>query len=146
MTKTARQALLLEILRSRAVRTQEELAEALAARGAEASQVTLSRDLRELGVVKAPDGYREAEAVNTPAQEEQLARALRDFAISITPAASLVVIRTSAGAAGPLGLALDRSRLESIVGTIAGDDTIFVAAASAAKAIEAAKQLEELRQ
>ena len=145
MTKTARQALLLDVLRGRAVRTQEELVEALAEHGVEASQVTLSRDLRELGVVKAPDGYREAEALNAPLQQDQLARALRDFAVSMEEAGNLVVIRTSAGAAGPLALALDRSGLQRIIGTIAGDDTIFVATASASDAAALKSDLERLR-
>lgn len=144
MTKTARQALLLEVLRGRSARTQEELAAALAERGVEVSQVTLSRDLRELGIVKAPDGYREANVAASP-QEGQLTRALRDFAVSIGPAGSLVVLRTTAGAAGPLALALDRSGLERIVGTIAGDDTIFVATPSDREAVRLTAELEALR-
>jgi len=136
--------LLLEVLRGQAVRTQEELAAELAERGVEASQVTLSRDLRELGVVKAPDGYRESAVAASP-QEDQLPRALRDFAVSIAAAGSLVVLRTTAGAAGPLALALDRSGLERIVGTIAGDDTIFVATPSNRDATRLTAELEALR-
>lgn len=130
MTKAARQGLLLEIVRNRAIRTQEDLAAALAERGAEASQVTLSRDLRELGVVKTPEGYRESEAVAAPSAEESLQRALRAFVVSVRPAGNLVVVRTNPGAAGPVALALDRSGREEIVGTVAGDDTIFVATPS----------------
>ena len=134
MTKAARQGLLLEVVRSRAVRTQEELAAALAESGAEASQVTLSRDLRELGVVKTPEGYREPASVSAPAAEEELQRALRTFVVSVQPAGNLVVVKTNPGGAGAVALALDRSGRSEIVGTVAGDDTIFVATPSVAAA------------
>ena len=141
MTKAARQGLLLEIVRSRAVRTQEELAVALAESGAEASQVTLSRDLRELGVVKTPEGYREPAAVAAPAAEEELQRVLRTFVVSVQPAGNLVVVKTNPGGAGAVALALDRSGRSEIVGTVAGDDTIFVATPSIAAARSLTQEL-----
>lgn len=145
MTKAARQGLLLEIVRGRSIRTQEDLAAALARQGIEASQVTLSRDLRELGVVKTPEGYREPETIVAPTPEESLQRVLRTFVVSIQPAGNLVVVRTNAGAAGPVALALDRSGRDEIVGTIAGDDTIFVATESTGAAKGLARSLAEPR-
>ncbi len=144
MTKAARQARLLEIVRRRRSRTQEELAAALAEIGVEVSQVTLSRDLRELGVMKAPEGYREAGSAGVAAPPDQLARVLRDFVVSIRPAGNLVVIQTNPGGAGAVALALDRSGRDEIVGTVAGDDTIFVATDSAAEARRLAAELGRL--
>jgi len=144
MTKAARQARILEIIRGGSVRTQDALAARLNEQGVEVSQVTLSRDLRELGVVKSPEGYREAGAVPPPASEEQLARALRDFRTDCRAAANLVVLKTRPGAAGPLALALDRVGWAEIVGTIAGDDTIFVATASPAVAKALVRRLDAL--
>ena len=129
MSKAARQSLLLRIVRERTPRTQEEVAELLAARGVEVSQVTLSRDLRELGVVKAPQGYREPGAAPRP-PEETLLRALREFVLAVDVAQNLVVLKTNPGGAAAVALALDRSGWGEIVGTVAGDDTIFAATAS----------------
>jgi transcriptional regulator of arginine metabolism len=133
MSKTARQSLLLRVVRERRPRTQEELGRELRAFGVEISQVTLSRDLREMGVVKGPEGYREpGEAPRAPA--ETLRRVLREFVVGVEPAGSLVVLRTAPGAAAAAALALDRAGLPEIVGTVAGDDTIFAATRSAAEA------------
>ena len=140
MTKAARQARLLDLVRARTLRTQDELAVALAESGVEASQVTLSRDLREMGVIKTPDGYREPGAP-VPAPEETLQRILRDFVRSVVPAGNLVVVRTNPGGASAVALALDRSGNDDIVGTVAGDDTIFVATPSARSAGRLAREL-----
>ena len=87
------------------------------------TQATLSRDLRDLGVVKAPDGYR----LGGPAPAlSDLERATRQWLLSATPAQNQVVLRTPPGCAQPLALALDGSGLEEIVGTLAGDDTVLV--------------------
>ncbi|MBI1356121.1 MAG: ArgR family transcriptional regulator [Acidobacteria bacterium] len=140
MTKTRRQALLRNVVRRGGLRTQEELGEALAAHGVEVSQVTLSRDLRELGVVKTSEGYREPGALG-PAPLENLERVVREFLVDALPAQNLVVLKTNPGGAGPVAVALDRAGWPEILGTVAGDDTIFVATASADLALEAANRL-----
>ena len=142
MSKTARQSLLLRIVRERTPRTQEEVAELLAGRGVEVSQVTLSRDLRELGVVKSPQGYREPGAAPPP-PEEALLRTLREFVVSVDTAQNLVVLKTNPGGAAAVALGLDRTGWPEIVGTGAGDDTIFAATASVAAAKRLAAKLHE---
>ncbi|MCB1018540.1 MAG: ArgR family transcriptional regulator [Bryobacterales bacterium] len=140
MSKAARQSLLLRIVRERSPRTQEEVASLLASRGVEVSQVTLSRDLRELGVVKAPEGYREPQATPRP-PEEALLRTLREFVTAVETAQNLVVVKTNPGGAAAVALGLDRAGWKEIVGTVAGDDTIFAATASARSAGRLADRL-----
>jgi transcriptional regulator of arginine metabolism len=143
MSKTARQSLVLRLVRERSPRTQEEVAELLADRGVEVSQVTLSRDLRELGVVKSPKGYQEPGAA-PPAPEEALARTLREFVVTVDVAQNLVVVKTNPGGAMAAALALDRSGWKEIVGTVAGDDTIFAATASGGAAKRLAGRVREV--
>lgn len=135
MTKARRQALLKQVLGTRTLRTQEELSEALAAEGARASQVTLSRDLRELGFVKTSDGYREPALAAAPTPDrDEISRTFAEFLTAVETAQNLVVVKTGAGGAGPVALALDRGGFDEIIGTVAGDDTIFVATKSSCEA------------
>jgi transcriptional regulator of arginine metabolism len=109
--------------------TQAFLVRALEDRGFVATQSSVSRDLRELGAVKTPEGYALPTAGSTDNSE---VAAIADFLRSIAPAgANLLVIHTGTGAAQRVALALDRSGWPGMVGTIAGDDTIFVATESA---------------
>ena len=143
MSKNARQSLLLEVVRERTPRTQEELAELMADRGVEVSQVTLSRDLRELGVVKSPEGYREPDSAARPSGDALL-RTLRDFLVGVEVAQNLVVLKTNPGGAAAVALGLDRASWDEIVGTVAGDDTIFAATPSAGAAKRLAERLREV--
>ncbi|SRR6266540_84201 len=128
-----RQELIVELVRSGAVRSQGELQQLLRKRGIAVAQPTLSRDLRELGLAKTPRGYLAPEdgAGTQFAPDEmravKLERALRGSALSVQAAGSLVVVKTSAAAAQPVARALDEAGLADVVGTIAGDDTVFVA-------------------
>ncbi len=109
--------------------TQASLVSALENLGFVATQSSVSRDLRELGAIKTARGYE----LQSPAEagDEQVA-AVGNLLRSVTPAGSnLLVIRTGTGAAQRVGLALDRSGWPGMVGTIAGDDTVFVATESA---------------
>jgi transcriptional regulator of arginine metabolism len=109
------------------VRSQADLQEQLAAAGLEVNQATLSRDLRLLGVVKGKDGY-ELPAAPTlaPANAHQsLWHAVHTWLVDATAAQNLVVLRTPAGGAQALGLAIDHAELPGVVGTIAGDDTVL---------------------
>ncbi len=114
------------IIRSRRVGTQEELLAALAEAGEQATQATLSRDLTRLGArrVSRPDGA--FYEVDGPAAASAFA-ALRGLVVAVDANDSLVVVRTAAGAASAVARAVDDARLAEVLGTIAGDDTIFVA-------------------
>ena len=130
LTKQARQNLILDILRQKGAQTQEALAAEMKRRGAPASQITVSRDLRELGVAKVASGGGRAYALpGAPAaggDEGRLRRVLREFVRSIEAAGQFIVIKTPPSGAQPVGLALDQAALPEIAGTIAGDDTVFV--------------------
>src|SRR5262247_1512785 len=125
-----RQEIILDVVRGSAVRSQGELQQLLRKRGIAVAQPTLSRDLRELGLAKTPRGYLApgvAVARFAPAalREEKLRRILRSFALSVRPAGSLVVVKTPPAAAHPVARAIDEAELAGVVGTIAGDDTVF---------------------
>lgn len=123
MTKAYRQGQILRLIRTRAIHTQEELAQALRRAGINATQVTLSRDIRELGLVKTPEGYRQlAPAPAGPSLGQLVAEFLQDA----RTAKHLVVLKTSPGHANTVAVALDREQWPEIVGTVAGDDTILV--------------------
>jgi transcriptional regulator of arginine metabolism len=118
------------ILRQTAVGRQAELVRLLRAEGFEATQSSVSRDLRELGVVKGADRYLlpAAEEAFTPSHFEDV----RTFVKGHRPAGpNMIVLRTTSGAAQSVAIALDKARWPEIVGTIAGDDTIFIATAGA---------------
>ena len=123
MNKSFRQGQILKIIRNREIYTQDELARELAQFGIPATQVTLSRDMRELGLVKTPEGYRQLPAERTG---PELADVANEYLLDIRVAQNLVVLRTSPGNANTLAIAIDREELDEIVGTVAGDDTVLV--------------------
>lgn len=117
---------ILELVSTRAVRTQEELAEALAAEGWEVTQSSVSRDVAALRLVKAGGAYRRAPG-RAPSDPDE--RRIADGVLAADPAGdALVVLHTPPGEANRVAVAIDRLAWPDIVGTIAGDDTIFVAA------------------
>ena len=122
-----RQQAILEILGERSISRQAELVGLLRARGIDATQSSVSRDLRRLGVAKLADGYRTPEA---SAERSDLPP--EGFLRGVSPAGpNLTVIRTAVGAASRVAVFLDRAGWPEIVGTLSGDDTIFVATAGA---------------
>jgi transcriptional regulator of arginine metabolism len=125
MNKNFRQGQILNIIRSRQIYTQEELARELVQHGVQTTQVTLSRDIREMGLVKTADGYR-----TLPSEKSgpELADVIDEYMQDVKVAQNMVVIRTSPGNANTLAVALDNEDLPDVVGTVAGDDTIFVVA------------------
>lgn len=140
--KAWRQSQILDVIDQEAVASQEELRLRLAARGIEATQATISRDLKDLGLVKrAGDGaYARPGAERTsPATEEQLRRAIGTLVRGLERVDSLVILRTDPGQAQSVAVLIDRVRLEEVAGTIAGDDTILIVCrgAQAAGAVEA---------
>lgn len=132
MNKAYRQGQILKLIRNKSIFTQEDLARELKqSQGIETTQVTLSRDVRELGLVKTPDGYRQVTAV--PAGPD-LAMLAGEFLQDARVAQNLLVLKTSPGNANALAVALDNEDWPEIVGTIAGDDTILVVAPDPAAA------------
>lgn len=136
---------ILRLVREEVVRSQEELQRLLAERGFEATQPTLSRDVRELGLVKTPGGYalqgtpdRAADAAHRAAR---LQRTLSEAVLSVRVAGSLVVLRTPPAGAHPVARAVDEADLAEAIGTIAGDDTVFVATPGAVSARALAARL-----
>jgi transcriptional regulator of arginine metabolism len=123
MTKSFRHGQILKLIRSRSISTQEELARALKEMAIDATQVTLSRDMRELGLVKTTDGYREHG--REPAIM-QLATLASEFLQDVRLAQNQVVLKTAPGHASSVAVALDDEEWPEVVGTIAGDDTILV--------------------
>ena len=128
--KRRRQAALLRLIRTRVVADQAALVRMLQQRGFSATQASVSRDLRELGMVKAAGRYVPATGIPAapppPAEPPQM-----ELIISAQPVgANLIVVRTPPGAASTVAVRLDRSGSPDIVGTLAGDDTIFIAVRS----------------
>lgn len=145
--KTRRQLTILEIVDTQAVTTQDGLRALLRERGFEATQATLSRDIRDLGLVKrAADGaYRRPDAADEPADHmEDFETAVRDYLRRKDRVEQLIVLKTDAGYSQPLAEAIDRARLPQTVGTIAGENTILVICRSAAAAEEFDARLDEL--
>ena len=123
MNKSFRQGQIIKVIRDKQIYTQDELGRELGHIGIQATQVTLSRDIRELGLVKTAQGYRQ---LNAEAAGPELATVANEFLQDIRIAQNLVVLRTSPGNANSLAIALDREGLQEVLGTIAGDDTILV--------------------
>jgi transcriptional regulator of arginine metabolism len=127
MSKAARQKAILELLHRGPVESQEELQGFLAKRGFEAGQATLSRDIRELGLVKTPEGYAAGRGalVSEPVLPS-VSRLVREFVVDVRLAQNLLVLKTSVGSAQPVAAAVDAEDWPEVVGTLAGDDTILV--------------------
>jgi transcriptional regulator of arginine metabolism len=123
MTKTYRQGQILKLIRSKRISTQDDLAEELGKLGIAATQVTLSRDIRDLRLVKTRDGYQEMAPEETGPQFHLLAV---EFLKDVLRAQNLVVLKTSPGHANSVAVALDNEEWPQVIGTIAGDDTILV--------------------
>jgi transcriptional regulator of arginine metabolism len=147
MHKGSRHAAILELVTAQDVTSQEELRALLADRGILTTQATLSRDIRELGLTKARGGvYRlAAPDPQPPAPEAAFARAIDEYLRGHEIVQQLLVLKTDAGQAQPLAVALDRSRLPEVVGTIAGDDTILVICRSAEHAAGFSRRLSARR-
>lgn len=131
MNKSFRQGQILKLIRTRPIYTQDDLAVELKKEmGILATQVTLSRDMRELGLVKTNDGYRQVAAPSGP----DFATIAAGFLFDVRLAQNMVVLKTSPGHANSIAVSLDQEEWPEIVGTIAGDDTILVVTPEAATA------------
>jgi len=129
--KARRQMKVQEIITQEIIRTQEDLADKLRLSGFDVTQATVSRDIKEMGLIKVPsadDDYRYAvpNEVHPANLQDRLKRLLRETVVSINDTESLIVIRTIPGNAHALAAVLDNSNWEEVIGTVAGDDTILL--------------------
>lgn len=136
--KQQRQHTLLRLVNEKRLATQQDVVRALRSAGYAATQATVSRDIVELGLVKvARDGahvYAPPAAVPASGGIERLRRFCEEYPVQGAVAGNLVVLRTPPGTANALAIALDTSGFSDVIGTIAGDDTVFVAARDPARA------------
>jgi transcriptional regulator of arginine metabolism len=122
VNKTYRQGQILRLIKTRRIQTQDQLAQELAAQDIPATQVTLSRDIRELGLVKTTEGYRQVEATMGPGIEYMAS----EFLWHAVHAQNILVLKTAPGHASSVAVSLDQEEWPEVVGTIAGDDTVLV--------------------
>jgi transcriptional regulator of arginine metabolism len=112
-SKSDRHSAILDLVNRGSAHTQQEIAAALARRGMQATQATVSRDIQELGLVRSGGGYRSSAALG------------RELVLSIELVAPIAVIKTPPGTANLVARRIDEASLPGIAGTVAGDDTIF---------------------
>jgi transcriptional regulator of arginine metabolism len=147
MDKNRRHRAIIRALRSGPLVGQESLRRVLAESGIEATQATISRDMKEIGVVKTPQGYMLPDALadqHAPVVDRALELSISTFLVAADIAGTIVVVKTEPGHAQALAAALDRAGLKRVVGSIAGDDTIFLATRSAKDAAWVLKALQRL--
>jgi len=126
ISKQARQGRLLEIVRKRPVHSQEELASFLEQDGIEATQATLSRDIQEIGLVKIRGAYQVPGDSRPAPSDEMIRRAFEQFVIRTGVSGNMIMIKTAPGNAHSVGVVLDAAQWPEIMGTVAGDDTVFI--------------------
>ena len=147
MTKSQRQSLVLELIASQEIDTQESLVQALKTRGVEVTQATISRDIRELRLVKAKSADGSCRYVVGTGDEygfsDRLRRMLRESMLSVACSESLVVVKTLSGSANVAAEALDSLDWPEVLGTLAGDNTVLVVAQSKEDAPVIIRRLEE---
>lgn len=150
ISKNQRQHLITKLLEAQVVTSQTQLVALLADQGVEATQTTVSRDLEDLGAVKVriPGGDTAYALPELPAQqiapEDHLRRVLGEWVVEVAHSGNLVVLRTPPGSAHVVGSALDRSGLEAVIGTVAGDDTVLVVVDETVGGTTMAAQLREV--
>jgi transcriptional regulator of arginine metabolism len=145
--KQLRQQAIRDLLAQRPIRTQQELVAALRERGFKATQATVSRDVSELGLVKLGRGGVQAYALppriddREQSGEDRLRQLLHDVPVEVREAGLLLVVKTIPGSAHAVASALDRARWPEVTGSVAGDDTLFVAFADRASLQRARRRL-----
>ena len=146
LSREARRAVILRLIRKLEVRSQAELRAYLEDSGTEVNQATLSRDLRDLGVLKGPHGYR-LPGAGEPGRsgDAGLVATVRQWLESTAVAQNQVLIKTPPGGAQPLALAIDRGDQPLVLGTLAGDDTVLVICRTPQHARRVARRFEQMR-
>ncbi len=130
--KVRRQAAILELVDREAIHSQEQLRRRLRARGFDATQGTISRDIKELGLLKGRSGYRVVSGETAPlGGQDSIRRIAREFLLSCGLSGNIVVVKTPPGSAGPVAEAIDESGWSELMGTVAGDNTVLCVVRSA---------------
>lgn len=142
-TRNVRQAKIVELIHAEKLRSQQELLGKLKKYGIQVTQATLSRDLKELGVVKARDGY-EISETNHSENKDETRRIIRDFVTYVDASGSMVVVKTGPSNAPPVAVALDKAAWPEILGTVAGEDTLFALTRKPSLASKVVKRIEEM--
>ena len=144
--KRFRQGQILKLLAGEAVASQDDLRRQLIHLGVRVTQATLSRDLRELRLVKTATGYKplSAAAAEESSPVHGLARALKEFLLDIRPAQNMLVLKTPPGGAQPLAAAVDAEHWKEVAGTLAGDDTVLIITPSRTARAAIQKRVEEM--
>lgn len=147
MNKRQRHALILELVERERIHSQEELRELLAEHGVDVAQATLSRDIRELRLVKVPDPEGRPYYTTTPETWQKspaLERLLPALFVGAEGVGNLLLVKTLAGGAQPIAEAIDWEEWPEVLGTVAGDDTILVILRRARDLKAVQQRLEEL--
>ena len=147
MTRINRQNKILELISSRHIETQEELVEQLKAAGFDVTQATISRDIKELGLVKVAENgkqHYERERFNNTNVTMKFKDMCRHSVVTVECSANLVVIRTLSGSANIVAIMVDRLNYGGVLGCVAGDDTVFVACRDENSAVEVKRMLSEI--
>jgi transcriptional regulator of arginine metabolism len=144
--KRFRQGQILKLLAGEPVASQDDLRRQLIHLGVRVTQATLSRDLRELRLVKTAAGYKplSAAAAEESSPIPGLARALKEFLLDIRPAQNMLVLKTPPGGAQPLAAAVDSEHWKEVAGTLAGDDTVLIITPSRTARAAIQKRVEEM--
>ena len=150
MVKARRHQRILDIVRSKPIQTQEDLSTELAREGMSVTQATISRDIKELRLIKAPVGdgsYRYTVPVDRNIEDinRRIERVFREAVISVEDSDNIVVIKTLEGAAQAIGAIVDDLDWPEVVGSLAGDDTIFVVVKPADKTLEIMARFNKFR-
>ena len=148
MGREARQLKILELITKNNIDTQEELVQRLADEGFAVTQATVSRDIKDMNLVKVPaengKGYRYLVSTPKDNSSDRFINVFKNTVVSIRVAENLVVVKTETGAAQAAAELIDRLNMDCILGVIAGDNTIFVAVEDIAAADRVADRLEEI--
>ena len=146
MTRNARQRRIIELIKERDIETQEDLVSLLQSSGFNVTQATVSRDIKDLGLIKSQTisgSYKYSLVENArPQTMGKFGTMFREAVVSINRANNLIVIRTVTGTAGTAGAFVDSMSYENVLGSVAGDDTIHIICDTAEHAEEVKKQLE----
>jgi transcriptional regulator of arginine metabolism len=143
--KRFRQGQILKLLAGESVASQDDLRRQLIHLGVRVTQATLSRDLRELRLVKTAEGYKPlSAAAEESSRTPGLARALKEFLLDIRPAQNMLVLKTPPGGAQPLAAAVDSEHWKEVAGTLAGDDTVLIVTPSRTARAAIQKRVEEM--
>jgi transcriptional regulator of arginine metabolism len=141
--KALRHHRILELVSSEPMVTQEEMVRRLTRQGLKVTQATLSRDIKELGLVKSADGYAAPGTIGDAVPTPSLSHLLREFVVDVREAQNLLVLKTPPGSAQPVARALDAESWPELVGTIAGDDTIVVISSDTKSCRQLGKRIRE---